>query len=76
MVINVQNKMVDELKILCDVGLICLYIGFEIGDDAMFKRIVKGFCFVDYVEAVEKVYVVGMELSFIVMFGVVGVERF
>ena len=72
---NVNDKSVDDLKRLRELGLSLLYMGPETGDPVTFKRLVKGAGFDDHVEAARRAKAAGLGLSAIFLLGAGGTER-
>jgi radical SAM superfamily enzyme YgiQ (UPF0313 family) len=72
---NVNDKSVDDLKRLRELGLSLLYMGPETGDDVTFKRIAKGSSFDEHVEAARRAHEAGMKVSAIFLLGAGGTER-
>ena len=72
---NVNDKSVDDLKRLRELGLSLLYMGPETGDDVTFKRIAKGSSFDEHVEAALRAHEAGMKVSAIFLLGAGGTER-
>ena len=72
---NVNDKRVDDLKRLRELGLSLLYMGPETGDDVTFKRIAKGSSFDEHVEAARRAHEAGMKVSAIFLLGAGGTER-
>jgi len=72
---NVNDKSVDDLKRLRELGLSLLYMGPETGDDVTFKRIAKGSGFDEHVEAARRAHEAGMKVSAIFLLGAGGTER-
>jgi radical SAM superfamily enzyme YgiQ (UPF0313 family) len=72
---NLLGKSPGELKRLRELGLALLYIGPESGDDATLKRLAKGTCAAEYVEAARLAREAGMEQSLIFLLGAGGLER-
>ena len=72
---NINDKSVDDLKRLRELGLSLLYMGPETGDDVTFKRIAKGSSFDEHVEAARRAHEAGMKVSAIFLLGAGGTER-
>jgi radical SAM superfamily enzyme YgiQ (UPF0313 family) len=72
---NVNEKSVEQLRQLRQLGLDLLYVGPETGDDETFKRIAKGATFADHVEAAQRAREADIALSTIFLLGAGGVER-
>lgn len=72
---NVNEKSVDELTRLRELGLSLLYMGPETGDDVTFKRIAKGSDYAGHVRAARKAHEAEMEISAIFLLGAGGTER-
>jgi radical SAM superfamily enzyme YgiQ (UPF0313 family) len=72
---NVNDKSVDDLKRLRELGLSLLYMGPETGDGVTFKRIAKGSSFDEHVEAARRAHEAGMKVSAIFLLGAGGTER-
>jgi len=73
--LNINDKSVDDLKRLRELGLSLLYMGPETGDDVTFKRIAKGSSFDEHVEAARRAHEAGMKVSAIFLLGAGGTER-
>jgi len=73
--LNINDKSVDDLKRLRELGLSLLYMGPETGDDVTFKRIAKGSGFDEHVEAARRAHEAGMKVSAIFLLGAGGTER-
>jgi len=72
---NVNEKSLDDLRRLRELGLSLLYMGPETGDDLTFKRIAKGSNFEEHVEAAKRAHEAGMKVSAIFLLGAGGTER-
>lgn len=72
---NVNEKSVEDLRRLRELGLSLLYMGPETGDDLTFKRIAKGSNFEEHVEAAKRAHEAGMKVSAIFLLGAGGTER-
>jgi len=72
---NVNEKSIEELRSLRELGLSLLYLGPETGDDVTFKRIAKGSNFEEHVEASRRAHDAGMKVSAIFLLGAGGTER-
>ena len=73
--LNINDKSVDDLKRLRELGLSLLYMGPETGDGVTFKRIAKGSSFDEHVEAARRAHEAGMKVSAIFLLGAGGTER-
>lgn len=73
--VNVNDKSVEELRQLRELGLSLLYMGPETGDDVTFKRIAKGSSFAEHAEAAQRAHEARMSISAIFLLGAGGVER-
>jgi len=72
---NINEKSLDDLRRLRELGLSLLYMGPETGDDLTFKRIAKGSNFEEHVEAAKRAHEAGMKVSAIFLLGAGGTER-
>lgn len=72
---NVNEKSIEELRSLRELGLSLLYMGPETGDDVTFKRIAKGSNFEEHAEASRRAHDAGMKVSAIFLLGAGGTER-
>ncbi len=72
---NLNQKSVEELTRLRELGLELLYIGPETGDEETFRRIAKGAGFADHVEAARRAHEAKMQVSAIFLLGAGGVAR-
>jgi radical SAM superfamily enzyme YgiQ (UPF0313 family) len=72
---NVNEKSLEELVRLQELGLSLLYVGPETGDDLTFKRIAKGSDYAGHVDAARKAHDAGMKISSIFLLGAGGTER-
>lgn len=68
----IHHKGLDGLKRLAEAGLSRIHVGLESGDDAVLKRIRKGTCRAQQIEAGQWVVAAGMELSVYVILGIGG----
>ncbi|GBD38641.1 Oxygen-independent coproporphyrinogen-III oxidase-like protein YqeR [bacterium HR37] len=72
---DVLRKGVENLKILRELGLHMVYIGFESGDDVVLKRIKKGASYREAVEASRILKEAGIKNSVMVLLGIGGKDR-
>ncbi len=72
---DVLRKGVDNLKVLRELGLAMVYIGFESGDDVVLERIKKGANFAQHVEACRMLKEARIMNSAMVLLGIGGVDR-
>ena len=72
---NLNNKSVDELKELQELGLGLIYVGAESGDDEVLKKINKGETFESTRDAILKAKKAGIKVSVMVLNGMGG-KRF
>lgn len=73
--IAIQNKTVDELKMLHEKGLSLVYLGVESGDDEALKFIKKGVKAEKIVELSKKIMSTGIDLSITLIAGLLGKGR-
>ena len=73
--LSVQRKTDAELVELRQAGLSRLHIGLESGDDQVLRDVVKGVKAADLIAAGQRVRAAGLTLSFYVMLGLGGSER-
>ncbi|GIX46789.1 MAG: radical SAM protein [Candidatus Tectimicrobiota bacterium] len=73
--LSVQAKSDGELRRLRQAGLQRLHIGLESGDDTILRDVLKGVSAAEMIEAGQRVRAAGIELSFYVMLGLGGIER-
>lgn len=71
----IHRKGPENLKRLADAGLSRIHVGLESGDDETLKRIRKGTCRQQQIEAGRWTLAAGIELSLYVILGIGGVER-
>lgn len=72
---DILRKTPEELQLLRDAGLKIAYIGAESGSDEILKRIKKGVCAREIIEAVNKVEDAGIAASVTFISGLGGRER-
>ncbi|MGK0411419.1 MAG: radical SAM superfamily enzyme YgiQ (UPF0313 family) [Shewanella psychromarinicola] len=70
---NLNNKTVEQLTELREMGLSILYIGCESGDDEVLKRINKGETFASSLAALQKINQAGIKSSVMILIGLGGV---
>lgn len=71
---NINNKTVEQLKILREKGITELFLGIESGDDATLQRINKGYTAQDILEQTKKLDEAGIDYWFTFLNGVGGKE--
>lgn len=71
---NLQNKTVDELIELRELGLTLMYVGCESGDDEVLAAINKGETYQSSLEALQKISASGMKSSVMILNGMGGVR--
>ncbi len=72
---DILRKRVDDLKVLRQLGLQMVYIGFESGDEIVLERIKKGANYEQTVRACKMLKEAGIKNSAMVLLGVGGVDR-
>ncbi|HWP93373.1 MAG TPA: radical SAM protein [Thermodesulfobacteriota bacterium] len=72
---DILRKGAENLKVLRDLGLEMVYIGFESGDDIVLERIKKGANYEETVRASKILKEAGVKNSAMVLLGVGGVDR-
>lgn len=72
---SVQRKSDDDLRRLHQAGLTRLHIGLESGDNQVLRDIIKGVRAADMIQAGQRTRAAGIELSFYVMLGLGGTDR-
>lgn len=72
---DILRKGVENLKVLREVGLQMVYIGFESGDDVVLERIKKGANYEQTVRASKMLKEAGIKNSAMVLLGIGGIER-
>ncbi len=71
----IHKKGLKQLEELAEAGLGRIHVGLESGDDVILKRICKGTCAQEQIEAGKWVMAAGIELSLYVILGIGGQER-
>ncbi|MET0071971.1 MAG: radical SAM protein [Candidatus Thiodiazotropha sp.] len=71
---NIENKSVEELRRLRQMGLQLLYIGCETGDDLVLDRVAKGETWQTSLEALLKLQQAGIRRSVMILNGLGGVR--
>lgn len=69
---SLKKYSVEELKILHNVGLRLLYVGFETGNDAVLKLMKKGHTTEEAIRQGEKLNEAKLSFNAIVMYGIAG----
>ncbi|MBD3157439.1 MAG: radical SAM protein [Candidatus Lokiarchaeota archaeon] len=72
---DVENKTVDDLKRLKELGLGIVYLGLETGDDGLLTRVRKGVTNEENIEACKKIRAAGIPLSLTIILGLGGLEK-
>jgi len=72
---DILRKGAENLKVLRELGLEMVYIGFESGDDLVLKRIKKGANYEETVRASRILKEAGIKNSAMVLLGIGGVDR-
>ncbi len=72
---DILRKGVDNLKVLRQLGLQMVYIGFESGDEIVLDKIKKGANYEQTVKACKMLKEAGIKNSAMVLLGVGGVDR-
>jgi radical SAM superfamily enzyme YgiQ (UPF0313 family) len=72
---DILRKGVDNLKVLRQLGLQMVYIGFESGDEIVLERIKKGANYEQTVRACRMLKEAGIKNSAMVLLGIGGVDR-
>jgi radical SAM superfamily enzyme YgiQ (UPF0313 family) len=72
---DVLRKGVENLRVLRQLGLQMVYIGFESGDEVVLKRIKKGANYEQTVMACRMLKEAGIKNSAMVLLGIGGVDR-
>ncbi len=72
---DILRKGAENLKVLRELGLEMVYIGFESGDDIVLERIKKGANYEETVRASKILKEAGVKNSAMVLLGVGGVDR-
>lgn len=72
---SVKKKSAEELKTLAEHGLDRIHVGLESGSDAVLRFQRKGASRKILIEAGQKVHAAGIELSFYVLLGLGGTDR-
>jgi hypothetical protein len=73
--ISIQRKSDQELARLRQAGLSRLHIGLESGDDQVLREVIKGVNAAEMIRAGQRVRTAGLALSFYVMLGLGGTDR-
>jgi radical SAM superfamily enzyme YgiQ (UPF0313 family) len=69
---NLNNKSVEELAELRDMGLSLMYVGCESGDDEVLELVEKGENYQSSLEALQKLKAAGMKSSVMILNGLGG----
>lgn len=69
---NLNNKSVEELTELRELGLSLFYVGCESGDDLVLERVCKGETFASSLAALEKIKAAGSRSSVMILNGLGG----
>jgi len=69
---DLQNKSVDELKLLRDAGLKLIYVGIETGDDGLLQKINKGETAAGTISSMQKANKAGIKSSVMIINGLGG----
>jgi radical SAM superfamily enzyme YgiQ (UPF0313 family) len=69
---NLNNKSVEELAELRDMGLSLMYVGCESGDDEVLELVEKGENYQSSLEALQKIKAAGMKSSVMILNGLGG----
>ena len=72
---DILRKGAENLKVLRELGLEMVYIGFESGDDIVLERIKKGANYEETVRASKILKEAGVKNSAMVLLGIGGVDR-
>ena len=72
---DILRKGVENLKVLRQLGLQMVYIGFESGDEIVLERIKKGANYEQTVRACKMLKEAGIKNSAMVLLGIGGVDR-
>lgn len=72
---DVEDKSVDDLKRLRELGLGLVYLGLETGDDDLLKWVRKGVTNDENIEACKKIRAAGIPLSLTIILGLGGLEN-
>ncbi|MER3447097.1 MAG: radical SAM protein [Candidatus Dadabacteria bacterium] len=72
---DILRKGIENLKVLRQLGLQMVYIGFESGDEVVLKRIKKGADYEQTVRACRMLKEAGIKNSAMVLLGIGGVDR-
>jgi radical SAM superfamily enzyme YgiQ (UPF0313 family) len=70
---NLNNKTVEQLSELRELGLSLMYVGCETGDDLILGKINKGETFLSSLDALQKIKQAGMKSSVMILNGLGGV---
>ena len=71
---NLNNKSVEQLRELADMGLSLMYVGCESGDDTVLEKISKGETFDSSLVALQKIKQAGMKSSVMILNGLGGAK--
>ncbi|MEH6558153.1 MAG: radical SAM protein [Oceanicoccus sp.] len=71
---NLQNKSVEELAELREMGLTLMYVGCETGDTGLLSLVEKGETYESSLAALQKIKQAGMESSVMILNGLGGPE--
>ena len=69
---NVQNKSIEELQALRQLGLSLVYVGCETGDDVLLDKIQKGETWQTSLDALQKLQKAGIKRSVMILNGLGG----
>lgn len=72
---DVEDKTVDDLTKLHELGLGIVYLGLETGDDDLLKWVRKGVTNEENIQACKKVRAAGIPLSLTIILGLGGLEN-
>lgn len=70
--LNLQEKSLEELKLLKENGLTLVYYGIETGDKSLLKHVVKGSSPSKMIEGLNKASEAGLKISATVILGLAG----
>ncbi|MGV9169391.1 MAG: radical SAM protein [Promethearchaeia archaeon] len=72
---DVEDKSVDDLGRLRELGLGIVYLGLETGDDELLKWVRKGVTNAENIQACKKIRAAGIPLSLTIILGLGGLEN-
>lgn len=71
---NLKNKSVEELRVLCELGLTLIYVGAESGDDEVLSYIDKGETYLSTKDGLLKAKEAGIRTSVMLINGLGGLR--